>query len=114
MSQITTHILDTSRGKPAWGVTVYFYVKVGPEWIQIAKAITNSEGRIPNLLNNDQKLPLGTYKLTFDVIHYFNTLDTECFYPIVEIIFSLKTPDHYHIPLLITPFSYTTYRSSYQ
>lgn len=112
MSQITTHILDTSRGKPAWGVTVVFYQQIDEEWVMLAKAITNKDGRIPNLLPDGEKLPLGIYKISFDVIHYFNTLDTECFYPIVEIIFDLKTTEHYHIPLLISPFGYATYRGS--
>ena len=112
MSQITTHILDTSRGKPAWGVAVFFYQKIADDWIYYAKGTTNSDGRIPNLLSEDEELPLGIYKITFDVIHYFNTLDTECFYPTVEIIFEIKTLDHYHIPLLISPFGYSTYRGS--
>ena len=71
MSQITTHVLDTSRGKPAWGITVYLYQKVGPDWIQYAKGVTNREGRIMNLLLEDQQLPLGIYKMSFDTIHYF-------------------------------------------
>ena len=112
MSQVTTHVLDISRGKPAWGITVFFYQKVADEWDELAKAITNSDGRIPNLLPDDEKLPLGIYKITFDVVHYFKTLDTECFYPAIEIIFELKTSEHYHIPLLMSPFGYSTYRGS--
>ncbi|MEO6723494.1 MAG: hydroxyisourate hydrolase [Ferruginibacter sp.] len=112
MSQVTTHVLDTSRGKPAWGITVFMYQKVGREWIQYAKGITSKEGRITNLLDEDQKLPLGTYKITFDTLHYFDTMDVECFYPIVEIIFDIKTAEHYHIPLLISPYAYSTYRGS--
>lgn len=112
MSQVTTHVLDTSRGKPAWGITVALYQKVGIEWIQYAKSITNNEGKITNLLLEDQKLPLGVYKLTFDTLHYFNAMDIECFYPVVEITFDIKTMEHYHIPLLISPFGYSTYRGS--
>ena len=110
MSQITTHILDTAKGKPAWGVNVILYQKVGRDWIQYAKGITNKEGRITNLLPEKQELPLGTYKLSFDTIHYFNTMDQESFYPVVDIIFDIKTIEHYHIPLLISPYGYSTYR----
>lgn len=112
MSQVTTHILDTSKGKPAWGITVLLYQKVGGEWIQYAKGKTNSEGKILNLLEADVELPLGIYKLTFDTFHYFNTMDIESFYPTVEIIFDINTIEHYHIPLLISPFGYSTYRGS--
>ncbi len=110
MSQITTHVLDTSRGKPAWGVTVYLYQKVGADWIKYAKGITNKEGRIMNLLLEDQELPMGTYKMSFDIIHYFNTMDVDCFYPMVDIIFDIHTLEHYHIPLLVSPYGYSTYR----
>jgi len=110
MSPITTHILDTSRGKPAWGVTVFLFQKVGFEWIEYAKGVTNKDGRITNLLPDLQELTQGIYKLTFDTIHYFSTLDIECFYPTVEIIFDVKMMEHYHIPLLISPFGYSTYR----
>ena len=112
MSQVTAHVLDTSRGKPAWGVAVFFYQKVADDWIMYAKGISNSSGRVNNILSDDLELPLGTYKITFDVLHYFDTTDTECFYPIVEITFDVKTVDHYHIALLISPFGYSTYREA--
>ena len=110
MSQVTTHILDTARGKPAWGVTVELFQEVGTDWIQYAKGVTNKDGRITNLLPEGQELPLGNYKITFDTFHYFSTMDTECFYPTVEVIFTINTVEHYHIPLLVSPFGYSTYR----
>ncbi len=112
MSQITTHVLDTSRGKPAWGVRIMLSQKLGTEWITYSHGITNNDGRIMNLLPDEQELPLGIYKMTFDTLHYFSTMDVESFYPSVEIIFEIKTLDHYHIPLLISPFGYSTYRGS--
>ncbi len=112
MSQITTHIIDTSNGKPAWGIQVSFYEKVGIEWIDYARGITNKDGRISNLLLEDHEVALGIYKMTFDIAHYFNAMDIECFYPVVEIIFEIRTIEHYHIPLLISPFGYSTYRGS--
>lgn len=92
------------------GVAVILYKKVGRDWIQNAKGITNSEGKITNLLDEGEHLPLGIYKIAFDTLHYFNTMDIDCFYPMVEIIFDIKTIEQYHIPLLISPFGYSTYR----
>ena len=110
MSQVSTHVLDTSKGKPAWGVAIVLYEQIAHEWFQIAKGITNNEGRLTNLLQEDEDLTPGIYKMTFDIKHYFNSDDIETFYPVVEIIFELKTIGHYHIPLLINPFGYSTYR----
>jgi 5-hydroxyisourate hydrolase len=112
MSQVTTHILDTTKGKPAWGVTIVLLEKVGTEWLEVAKGITNKDGRISNLLKEDELLPFGIYKLSFDTKHYFDAMEAATFYPAVEIIFEIKTAEHYHIPLLLSPFGYSTYRGS--
>ena len=112
MSQVTTHILDTTKGKPAWGITITLFEKVGTEWLEVAKGITNKDGRISNLLNEDELLPFGIYKLNFDIKHYFDAMEIETFYPTVDIIFEVKTDEHYHIPLLLSPFGYSTYRGS--
>jgi len=112
MSQITTHILDTSTGKPAWGISVALFEKVGTEWLEVAKGITNKDGRVVNLLKEDELLAPGVYKLNFDTKHYFATLEIATFYPAVEVIFEVKTDDHYHVPLLLNPFGYSTYRGS--
>lgn len=110
MSQITTHVLDTNKGKPAWGVAILLYEQVGIEWIEVSKGITNKEGRLLNLLNEGEVLSRGIYKITFDTRHYYSSQDIDTFYPSVEIIFELKSTEHYHIPLLLSPFGYTTYR----
>ena len=112
MSQLTTHILDTTRGLPAKLVTVILYEHVGHEWIEVANGITNKDGRIPNLLPEGDILPFGTYKLKFETRSYFKTLGVQSFYPMVEIIFEILTKEHYHVPLLLNPFGYTTYRGS--
>ena len=112
MSQITTHVLDTSKGKPAWGITVVLYEQIAHEWFEISKGITTMEGKLSNLLQDDTELTLGIYKLAFDTKHYFSTQDVKTFYPAVEIIFEIKTTEHYHIPLLISPYGYSTYRGS--
>ena len=112
MSQVTTHILDTTRGLPAAGVTISMYEKTGMEWIEVASGITDHDGRIKDLLKPDVLLPLGTYKMHFGTREYFKVHGLEAFYPCVEIIFDIRSKEHYHIPLLLSPFGYSTYRGS--
>ena len=112
MSQVTTHILDTTRGVPAGGVSISMYEKAGLEWIEVASGITDSDGRIKDLLKPDVILPLGTYKMHFAVKEYFKIHGMEVFYPFVDIIFDIRSKEHYHIPLLLNPFGYSTYRGS--
>jgi 5-hydroxyisourate hydrolase len=112
MSQLTTHILDTSKGRPASGVTIILYQGQHDQWSELAKGITNADGRIPDLLKEDILLPHGSYKMRFDTKVYFDKQNIETFYPYVEIIFDITTDEHYHIPLLLNPFGYSTYRGS--
>jgi len=111
MSQITTHILDTTNGMPAAGVTIILYAQES-EWLEIAKGVTNVDGRIGDLLPEGELLPNGTYKLKFLTRDYFDQHSINSFYPFIEIVFSINTTAHYHIPLLLNPFGYTTYRGS--
>jgi 5-hydroxyisourate hydrolase len=112
MSQLTTHILDTTRGRPASGVTIILYQNHNDNWKEIAKGITNADGRIPDLLKKDVILPHGIYKMRFETQPYFDKDKTETFYPYAEISFNITTDEHYHIPLLLNPFGYSTYRGS--
>lgn len=113
MSQITTHILDTSLGKPAAGVPVRLERPVsGYDWEIIASGITNSDGRIPNLLPTAAPLKPGTYRLVFEIEDYFTDLGQESFYPFIPIAFDVTDESHYHVPLLLSPFGYSTYRGS--
>jgi len=112
MSQITSHILDTTKGKPAWGVTIILYEKLGTEWIIVASGITNKDGRVSNLLKENELLPAGIYKLSFITADYYKVQEIETFYPMVEIVFEIDSAEHYHIPLLLNPFGYSTYRGS--
>ena len=112
MSQVTTHILDTTRGKPAANVTVVFYLGENDEWTEIARGKTNEEGRIADLLEKDIILQKGIYKLRFETKDYFDKDMIASFYPFVEVVFDLQTEEHYHIPLLLNPYSYSTYRGS--
>jgi 5-hydroxyisourate hydrolase len=112
MSTISTHILDTSKGIPAQNVEVVLYQQQDENWNEIAKGKTNSDGRIPDLLSKETIVESGIYKLKFDTKKYFNVTATQAFYPFVEIIFEIKTDAHYHVPLLLNPFGYSTYRGS--
>lgn len=104
MSQITTHILDSALGRPAAGVTVVLHTDA----LTIATGTTNSDGRVPEL--GPELLSPGSYSLTFDTAGYFG--DKPHFYPSVTISFSVSDASHYHVPLLLSPFGYSTYRGS--
>lgn len=112
MSQITTHILDTSIGKPAVGVDIQLHKKNNDDWQLLAQGITNNDGRIPNLLQSDIIVETGTYKMVFDTEGYFKKQNLKSFYPSVSIEFEVFDTAHYHVPLLLNPFGYSTYRGS--
>ena len=117
MSQITTHILDTSKGKPAEAVTIVLFQQdptdpVTAGWRQIAIGTTNEDGRIPGLLAENAILDAGVYKMRFETKEYFEKQGIQTFYPFVEITFSISGSEHYHVPLLLNPFGYSTYRGS--
>lgn len=112
MSQITTHILDTTKGLPATGVTIILYQQQAAGWRQISQGQTNADGRLAVLPDPAAILEPGTYKMTFLTQAYFDQERVPAFYPFVEIVFAVSDLQHYHIPLLISPFGYTTYRGS--
>jgi 5-hydroxyisourate hydrolase len=112
MSQITTHILDTTKGRPAQGVTIILYQGQNDSWTELARGVTNTDGRIPDLLKKDALVQKGIYKLRFETKDYFDKDHIATFYPYAEIIFDISTNEHYHIPLLLNPFGYSTYRGS--
>lgn len=111
MSQLTTHILDTTLGKPAPGITIILYKEMN-DWKEVSRGVTNADGRITNLLDKEVLLPHGTYKLKFDTKPYFDKQSVQSFYPFVEIVFDISKDEHYHVPLLLNPFGYSTYRGS--
>jgi 5-hydroxyisourate hydrolase len=112
MSQLTTHVLDTSKGKPAEGIAVYLFREQQAEWIELTLASTNADGRIPDLIKPGIALEPGNYKLRFSTAEYFQSQGQSCFYPYVEIVFSITGNEHYHVPLLLSAFGYSTYRGS--
>jgi 5-hydroxyisourate hydrolase len=105
MNRLSTHILDTSAGKPACGIRVQLYE--GDR--QISAGLTDSDGRCQNLLAQGQTLVAGVYRIVFDITALF----PDGLYPEVTVSFKVSAGTaHYHIPLLISPFGYTTYRGS--
>jgi 5-hydroxyisourate hydrolase len=113
MSQITTHILDTTRGLPAQNVPIALYAKKGNDWEKLGGGITNGDGRLPGLLADNIKLPAGIYRMHFETNIYFDANKEQGFYPYVDIVFELDAKGaHYHVPLLLTAFGYSTYRGS--
>jgi 5-hydroxyisourate hydrolase len=111
MSAITTHILDTSTGRPAAGVEVQLELQRGDHWTEIARGSTDADGRVRTLLPADAPLVPGTYRLIFHTQAYFAHVNS--FYPHVVIVFTVSSGEaHYHVPLLLSPFGYSTYRGS--
>lgn len=112
-SPITTHILDTGRGRPAEGVSVRLYRQAGSLWQEIGSGRSDQDGRILNLLDSGTLAQPGLFRLEFDTKAYYEQFDIETFFPIVEITFHiLRIEQHYHVPLLLSPYGYTTYRGS--
>ena len=113
MSSITTHVLDVSIGKPAAGVPVILEVEdLGTGWKQLGRGATDKDGRLHDLLGT-VILVEGTYRLTFDTHQYFAVRKILALYPQVSVVFTVHESDRdYHIPLLLSPFGYSTYRGS--
>ena len=116
-SPITTHVLDTTRGRPAENIPITLEtvdVADGSKWS--VSGVTDADGRIGNLLPADHSLQPGHYRITFDCDDYLrNTTGTAGFYPLVPIHFTVKASqvrEHYHVPLLLNPYGYGTYRGS--
>jgi len=112
MSAITTHVLDTSIGRPAAGLGVVLEVRLdGGQWKALGRGRTDADGRLRDLFSG--ALHAGTYRITFDVAAYFRARNVESFYPEVEVVFTVRdATQHYHVPLLLSPYGYSTYRGS--
>jgi len=111
-SHITTHALDTSSGSPAKHMLITLKGLRGDEWKPMSVCITNNDGRISDVLPPGRLLIPGTYMMTFNTANYYKSHNQKGFYPEVSIQFTVADSSHYHIPLLINPFGYTTYRGS--
>lgn len=108
---ISTHILDTTRGRPANGVDVTLEAADGAGWRTIGTGTTDTDGRVKGLMVESPKP--GTYRITFHVAPYFDAQGVAAFYPEVSITFLVASGgQHFHVPLLLNPFGFTTYRGS--
>jgi len=115
MSQITTHVLDTARGKPAAGIPVLLErLEAGGAWRTVWHGTTDHDGRVRDVLEFDGAVLIpGVFRLHFETESYFKHINQTTFYPYVEIVFQIEDPkQHYHVPLLLSPFGYSTYRGS--
>lgn len=113
MSRISTHVLDTSLGRPADGLSVRLDVLTDDgSFLTLAEHTTDRDGRIPDFLPRGA-VEARTYRLTFDTGGYFAAADRHHFYPWVELVFRIvEAEQHHHVPLLLSPFGFSTYRGS--
>ena len=109
MSAITTHVLDAVLGKPASDVVICLEKQIGKDWTAISESITDSDGRCRDLCPDASS---GAYRLTFAVGPYFDQWGRVSIYPEIVVAFHVDGEHHYHIPLLLSDNSYTTYRGS--
>tara|TARA_R110001583_G_C5630985_1_gene407041 strand:+ start:534 stop:896 length:363 start_codon:yes stop_codon:yes gene_type:complete len=115
---ITTHILNTALGKPAPDINIQLFVLKGKEWILLSCAITNQDGRIDDWQDNSwyqnkqSEQLFATYKIVFSLEDYWQQQNIDAFYPSAEICFKVQDARHHHIPLLLSPYGYSTYRGS--
>ena len=111
---ITTHVLDTTSGKPGAGIAVVLERKTHTSgWQAIGEGMTDMDGRSNDLLSTRDAFLPGHYRLIFEIGPYFLLQSLECFFPQVTISFVVKdAQQHYHVPLLVSPFGYSTYRGS--
>lgn len=114
MSAITTHVLDTSRGRPASGLHIMLeQLDRRDEWQRMGQGVTDHEGRLRTLAPGDRPPAAGVYRLVFDTRGYFDAQQVRAFYPSVVVTFEvLDGGGHYHVPLLLSPFGYSTYRGT--
>jgi 5-hydroxyisourate hydrolase len=108
-SRITTHVLDAVLGKPAAGIAVSLERREGSSWVKVGQSMTDADGRCRDLVAEAEP---GTYRLTFDIGSYFERFERKSIYPEVVITFRCTDGEHYHLPLLLSDNSYTTYRGS--
>ena len=114
MSLITTHVLDITGGRPAGGLAVRLArLDESGDWREVGASRTNDDGRAPDLLEDDDPAPPGTYRIRFETGEWLERQGRPVFYPWVEVIFlRADAREHHHVPLLLSPFGYSTYRGS--
>jgi len=112
MNSITTHVLDIARGMPAMGISVVLHAHSANGWQEAGRGVTNQDGRVTSLLAA-KDFKAGKYRLIFDTAAYLARFNISSFFPEVTIVFEVQdATQHYHVPLLLSPFGYSTYRGT--
>lgn len=110
---LSVHVLNLENGLPSPGVAVVLEQKQGDNWTQLNTGVTNEQGRIAALYPEGKELEQGTYRVTFETGDWFKKHNTATFFPEVPVIFSADASvEHYHIPLLLSPYGFSTYRGN--
>ncbi|EIK67399.1 hydroxyisourate hydrolase [Pseudomonas synxantha BG33R] len=110
---LSVHVLNLENGLPSAGVSVTLEQHVGDQWQSLSQGVTNQQGRIAELFPADQSMKPGEYRVVFKTGDYYKKANRETFFPEVPVIFQVKQVDqHYHIPLLLSPYGFSTYRGS--
>lgn len=110
---MSVHVLNIENGLPSPDVNVTLEQKQDDGWEELNAAVTGENGRINALYPEDMALENGTYRVTFDTGEWFENHDTETFFPEIPVVFAINGElDHYHIPLLLSPYGYSTYRGN--
>lgn len=111
--QLSSHILDVSKGTPASDISIKLekYNEQNKTWSFVDENKTDANGRITDFLSSE-KSNLGIYKLTYFTYDYFKMNNTESFYPFIEVVFQIKDQNHYHVPITLSAFGYSTYRGN--
>jgi 5-hydroxyisourate hydrolase len=113
VSALTTHVLDTSTGRPASGVAITLERRESDCWLELGRGRTDADGRCRELLPEGVPLQPARYRLTFATGDYFSGRGVPAFYPHVSVVFEVREPQQqHHLPLLLSPYGYSTYRGS--
>lgn len=110
---VSVHVLDLQTGQPSAGISVTIERREDAHWVPLAEAVTDTDGRVEALYPAGTPLQQGEYRLTFQTGAWFKARHTETLYPVVQIVMAIDgSAGHYHVPLLLSPYGYSTYRGS--
>ena len=111
--QLSSHILDINQGQPAPGVRITLSKQdKDARWTVVDEKLTDKDGRVKDFLERDGNDHAGIYKLTYHVAPYFEAQKQSTFYPFIEVVFEIRDNNHYHVPITLSPYGYSTYRGS--
>lgn len=112
MASLSTHVLDTTLGRPAAGLAIRLEARGADGWLPISSGVTDADGRVPKTTLAPDGLVPGVYQITFETGAYLTRVHGKGFYPFVPIVFEVVEDQHYHVPLLLSPYGISTYRGS--